>query len=776
MNENEKAKELNEEQHRVDEVIEYIGYQIEELENKVGKRKTDAFQIRKNFWEDVTVNLDNAEEASETFASIKQQAELLSERERSQQHDLKLLRKFDRLKHSPYFGRVDFQEEGDHNTEKVYVGIGSVSDKEGFDFYVYDWRAPISSLYYDYGPGRASYDTPEGLIEGDVLLKKQLLIKQGKVEHVFDTGVTIGDEVLQEVLGSQADAQMKSIVATIQKEQNQIIRNERGKLLIVQGVAGSGKTSVALQRIAYLLYRNRETLQADQVLLFSPNPLFNKYVASVLPELGEENMQQTTFQAYIQYRLSNQFTLEDPFDQLEYVITQKEDPGYYQRIESIRMKSSLSFMKEMDLYLLKLENEGMIFKDIFFRGEAIFTSSWIKETFYQLDSSLSIPNRLEMVSETLMRHVKIIEKEERLKEWVEDEVELLDHEVLQKVYTKLENESKDENGYYDAEREQHLLRSLVVKKKLAAVKNIIKQLRFLNIAEIYCECLKQIKSEEYTSIIYFTEIIDRTVRQIKEANLYYEDITPFLYLKGMLEGFEVNTLIKHVFIDEAQDYSPFQFAYIKRMFPAAKLTVLGDIHQSIHAHTNKEDAFLLLETLFQEQEVEKYTLTKSYRSTKEIVQFTKEIIGQDINPFNRSGSLPILVKVHSEEERFSRIIDHLMRTEQEKDGTVAIICKSENEAFLVYEYLRSRIQVSLIKKNTTEFDSNIIVIPSYLAKGMEFDKVLIFDASKECYNDEEERKLFYTICTRAMHSLCLFYKKEITPFLANISTDLFKTN
>ncbi|MBP3950373.1 RNA polymerase recycling motor HelD [Bacillus suaedae] len=775
MNENEKAKELNEEQHRVDEVIEYIGHQIEELETKVGKRKTDAFQIRKNFWEDVTVNLDNAEEASETFASIKQQAELLSERERSQQHDLKLLRKFDRLKQSPYFGRVDFQEEGEQQSEQVYVGIGSVSDKEGFDFYVYDWRAPISSLYYDYGPGPASYDTPEGLIEGEVLLKKQLLIKRGKVEHVFDTGVTIGDEVLQEVLGSQADAQMKSIVSTIQKEQNQIIRNERGKLLIVQGVAGSGKTSVALQRIAYLLYRNRETLQADQVLLFSPNPLFNKYVASVLPELGEENMQQTTFQAYIQYRLSSQFVLEDPFDQLEYVITQKEDPGYYQRIESIRMKSTLSFMKEIDRYLLKLENGGMIFKDIFFRGEVIFTSSWIKETFYQLDSSLSIPNRLEMVSETLMRHVKIIEKEERLKEWVEDEVELLDHEVLQKVYTKLENESNDENGYYDTEREQHLLRSLVVKKKIAAVKHIIKQLRFLNISEIYCECLKQIKSEEYTSIIYFTEIIDKTVRQIEEANLYYEDITPFLYLKGMLEGFEVNTLIKHVFIDEAQDYSPFQFAYIKKMFPVAKLTVLGDIHQSIHAHTNKEDAFLLLETLFQEQEVEKYTLTKSYRSTREIVEFTKGIIAKDINPFNRSGSLPMLVKVQSEEERFSQIVDRLTRTEQ-KEGTVAIICKSENEAFLVYEYLRSRVQVSLIKKNTTEFDSNIIVIPSYLAKGMEFDRVLIFDASKESYKDEEERKLFYTICTRAMHSLCLFYKKEKTPFLANISVGLYETN
>ena len=322
-----KHPEWQDEQQRVDFVVSEIEIREKTLKEKLGNIKGDVIEIRKNFWDDVTVNLDNAEEAAETFASIKQQAELMSERERSHRHDVRQLKNLHKLKNSPYFGRIDFVESGESQTESIYIGTASFVDQEGIDFYVYDWRAPISSLYYDYGPGQGSYDTPSGLISGEITLKKQFIIRNGEIKHLFHTGITIGDELLQEVLGNASDSQMKSIVATIQKEQNQIIRNEKGRLLIVQGVAGSGKTSAALQRIAYLLYRYRDTLLADEIVLFSPNPLFNSYISTVLPELGEENMQQTTFQDYLEHRLGEKWTLEDPFSQMEYVLTSKEDPA-----------------------------------------------------------------------------------------------------------------------------------------------------------------------------------------------------------------------------------------------------------------------------------------------------------------------------------------------------------------------------------------------------------------------------------------------------------------
>lgn len=238
-------------------------------------------------------------------------------------------------------------------------------------FLIYDWRAPISSLYYDGAPGPASYETPGGQITGTMELKRQFVIDNGEIEVMFDTGVTIGDELLQQVLSHSADDRMKSIVATIQKEQNAVIRNDRSRMLVVQGAAGSGKTSAALQRVAYLLYKYREVLQADQMLLFSPNPLFNSYVSTVLPELGEENMQQTTFQMYLEHRLGHEFQLEDVFSQTESLLNAPDGEEAYIRREGIAYKSSVAFLSAIRQYVNLLEHEGMLFKPLMFQGRPL---------------------------------------------------------------------------------------------------------------------------------------------------------------------------------------------------------------------------------------------------------------------------------------------------------------------------------------------------------------------------------------------------------------------
>lgn len=756
------------EQKRVDFVIEQIKERIEQLEEKLGSINIDVVDIRKKFWEDITVNLDNAEEAAETHASIKQQAELLSERERTHRIAISEVKHLYRLKHSPYFGRIDFTEEGEE-TESIYIGTASFVDKNGLDFYVYDWRAPISSLYYDYGPGPANYETPSGTIEGEVELKRQFIIKNGVIEHLFNTGITIGDEVLQQVLGEDANAQMKSIVATIQKEQNEIIRNEKSKLVLVQGVAGSGKTSAALQRVAYLLYRYRNTLDANQIVLFSPNPMFNSYISTVLPELGEDNMEQTTFQQYLYHRLGAQFTVEDPFTQMEYILQEQQTEEYKQRIDSIKIKSSQTFMAMIDEYVYALSKHGLLFFDISFRGEALFTKEELSEKFYSLESKLSIPNRLYLLTEWIEKAIRRREIEERKKQWVDEAIELLDKETYLKAYQKLQKSKNNENNPIDNyDREHEILAALVVKKQFKPLRKLVHNFEFLDVAGMYKQLFKQnLKHAELNTIA------ETTRQHLNDDFLPYEDATPYLYLKEQLEGFQVNTSIRHVFIDEAQDYTPFQFSFIRGLFPRAKLTVLGDRSQTIYSHSS-EDGFSLLQQGYHTDETSVYDLKKSYRSTKEIVDFTKQILQVDVVPFNRHGEKPVVIQANNEQERNELVYEQLQHYKRLHMGTIAVICKTAQECEEAFSYLKQKEKaIRLITKSSSEYDKGVLIIPSYLAKGVEFDAVIIFNGSKDRYHDESVRKLFYTACTRAMHALTICYVNEISPFLHDIDKETY---
>lgn len=772
--------EWSTEQERVNLVVDKVEKKIKMLEEHMGGKKADVVQIRKSFWEDVTVNLEDADEAIETAASIKQQAELLSELERSHTNAEDQMKSLVKLSESPYFGRIDFKEESEEKADQIYLGIASFYDEEKDQFLVYDWRAPISSLYYDHSLGTAEYEAPGGSVSGEMELKRQYIIRAAKIKSMFDTGVTIGDELLQEVLSRQANPQMKSIVATIQKEQNRIIRNTRGSLLIVQGAAGCGKTSAALQRVAYLLYRYRDTLTANQIVLFSPNDVFNSYVSNVLPELGEENMMQTTFQQYIHHHLGESFELEHPLEQMEAVLTGRGDE-YDIRLDSIRFKASLKFMNMIESYIKHLRKEDMIFKPITFKGRVLITAEQIKEKFYSFADSVSIPNRMKMVSEWLIAQVRKMEKAERKEPWVEEKIHFLDKDVYVKLYQKLQKkEQYTENTFNDLEREQRLLSVYVVSKAFKPLKKRIKALFFVDLKAIYLklftgEAPHWMSAEEAGLPANWKEISSLTTRTVGEGSLYYEDATPYLYLKEKMEGFQTNTSVRHVFIDEAQDYSPFQFAFIQRLFPRSKMTVLGDLNQSIYAHSTG-DAFQMLYDRYGEDQSERIILTQSYRSTKPIVEFSRELIREKkgIVPFNRDGDLPVL-KVSNDREHFIQSVADTVRTLQEKDvKTIAIICKTAEESAEAYNALKDKINVELMQMESSNFKQGTLIIPSYLAKGIEFDAVIVFNASKEQYGKESERKLFYTVCTRAMHELFVISHGEVSPFIKEASPETYE--
>ncbi|CAG7618454.1 DNA helicase IV [Paenibacillus solanacearum] len=771
------------EQERVHSVTGKIQARIERLESEIGASKAEVVDIRKHFWDEVTVNLSTAEDITETYFSMKQQVEVLSERERSYRHAAETLRKLRRLAVSPYFGRIDFAEAGSRQAEQIYLGIASFADEDGETYLIYDWRAPISSLYYDYPPGPAAYATPHGEIAGELMLKRQYAVQSGELKLMFDTGVTIGDELLKQVLSRSSDSQMRTIVATIQKEQNRIIRNDRSRMLIVQGAAGSGKTSAALQRVAYLLYKHREHLKADQMVLFSPNPLFNSYVATVLPELGEENMQQTTFQEYLEHRLGKQFQVEDPFSQLESLLTGADDPQHAVRVSGIRYKSSASYLQAIRAYKERLEREGMRFKSIRFRGEDIVSAEQLRERFYAYDPSIRLTNRIVLMQEWLLEQIAEFEEAEWQKHWVEDEIELLSNEDYQRAYSKLRRSKRGKSFTFDDfDKERELLARMVVSEKLKPVRQRIKRLRYVDVTGLYRNLFEE--PERIAKLLAdaplpeaWPLVCKQTLERLDRSELPYEDATPYLYLRELLLGFETNTAVRHVLVDEAQDYSPFQLEFLKRLFPQARMTALGDLNQSIYAHASVMHDMDPLTELYGADQTEVIRLTRSYRSTEPIVRFTRGMVpgGDAIEPFNRSGEKPVLTLTGSRDELHDAIVRDIEALYAEGYESVALICKTAGESEEAYEALKDRLPLGLITKSSPSFEKGTLVIPAYLAKGVEFDAVVIYNASGEQYRTEDVRKLFYTACTRAMHTLRLYSLGEPTPFITSVSEDTYET-
>lgn len=798
-------KEWRKEQERLDYVSEKLKARIAELEPLVSELHNQASDIRRRFWEDVTVNTSSEEEFEETFYAIKQQAALLSERERGHKLLKQQWKSLNRLLPSPYFGRIDFVEDGQTASEQIYIGVSSFVDEDELSFLIYDWRTPIASLYYDHSPGAAYYDTPIGRITGTMELKRQYQIHNGQLRNMFDASVTIGDELLQQALAKGADSQMKSIVSTIQKEQNAIIRDDHSRLLIVQGAAGSGKTSAALQRVAYLLYKNRDTLKADQIVLFSPNPIFNSYVSTVLPELGEENMQQTTLQEFLEYWLGSSLSLEDPFDQMEYVLTAQSTANYEARLQGIKYKASEAFLQALQNYAQWLEREGMLFKGIAFRDRELISGEQIRTQFYSYDSSLRVSNRIELLQRWLMQELKQLERKECNASWVEEEINYLDNEQYAEVFSKLHKEREvldlaehyaigseiifnkrreDEGDFNFAEREEELLKQMIVKSSFKPLRQGVKKLAFIDIHSLYTqlfddEAAYREKTGESELPELWPEICQQTKQKLARHELYYEDATPYLYLKELIEGVRTNKEIRHVFVDEGQDYSPFQYEYLKKLFPRARMTVLGDFGQAIYMQsTNLQHANSPLLRLYGEAETSLIRLTRSYRSTREIVEFTKMLLtdASDIVPFDRSGAKPLLVNVAGEEQREQRMLSDIAALQADGFDSIAIITKTAAESRAAYEALQQQGSeaVQLITKETATFQKGVMVIPVYLAKGVEFDAVLIYEASAQVYNHENERKLLYTACTRAMHQLLLYSTGEWSPLLQGIHPDLYE--
>lgn len=738
--------ESNLENQWLQKTLKEANRQLEEKRNEEDKLKKDAIETQRELWNDLgSISAENGLEQLSEFMSF---MDVMKHQKRSHEFTKKLKDKYERMIESPYFGRIDFTEACETESQKCYIGLSNLINDD-YDFLVYDWRAPISSMFYDYEIGQASYECPEGIISGKITKKRQYKIKDGKIEYMFDSNLNIDDDVLQELLGKNSDEKMKTIVTSIQREQNQVIRNEKYKNLIVQGAAGSGKTSIALHRIAYLLYKHKDKITSENIMIFSPNNIFNDYISNVLPQLGEDNICQTTFKDYMHKELGDEFKKESPAEMMEYILNNNGKITYKDRIENIEFKTSLEFTNILKEYLNYLETDDRCFEDIIVRGELIISSKELQTLFSNDYSNLPIKKRLEKIK---ARIIFLIEPYE--KAWIDE------------IFKELQA-----SGDYIEKEEMIEKSTFILKKHLKEVYSKISRMTELDLIDTYKNLFKNLDMFlEKANVEYDKNIIDNiktyTMDNLSVKSLYYEDQVILLYLKGALGGIPNTSQIKYVIIDEAQDYTPLQYEIFYKLFKSANMTILGDINQSINPFMNVGDYNNIPNVLKNDTCI--INLSKTYRSTMEITRFSRKLLTKAIDDeyVERHGDEPRVTGFKEKDYMNEKLIEGIKAYKHKNYKSIGIITKTAHEAKEVYEFLKeNHINVEAIIKDDDEYVNGVLVIPSYLSKGLEFDIVVIYDASEERYNSEDERLLLYTCCTRALHVLNIYYLGEITPLL-----------
>ena len=673
-------KEEKYEKKHLNDTIKIIRSKISELGQELYDKEEKVLEFKELIW-DSKHDMDPAEMR---FMMAQSDAEVIRMQRKGKYFQLLY-----RIQGKPYFGMIKFKDNETKTEEEIYIGITHV--EEDMKQYVYDWRSPICSLFYDYETGPASYQAPEGIIKGDLNVKRQYTIENGILKGIFDTSINIEDEVLQQVLLEDSNDKMKNIVNTIQQEQNKVIRNIEDKTLIVQGIAGSGKTSVALHRIAFLLYKLKN-LSSNNVLIFSPNKIFSEYISNVLPELGEDNTLQTTFTKFMESNLYEYRNVEE----------------FTKFIERFYKDKNI----DKDLITFKQSDEIVDIVDEYIKN-------YVKETYFigDLDTRdfTYTKDELNYFLHERYNHMKF-------------------YEILPIIATKICD------THYKGKKTNH-------KKLVSLLTKLLNRPK--DIKAIY----KNFYLSKYFKEAYKREISEKEIDSwLRTKTLNYEDACIMIYMKGLLEGFDYKALIKQVVIDEAQDYNKLQYKIIKEIFKQSGFTILGDVNQTINPYY-KYNSLKDLEEIFNE-DTKYLELTKTYRSSEEIIDYTNKILGLTyVTAIRKANNHPVLKRDNSNLKE-NLIVD--INNLKKEYKSIAIITKTDEEAEKLYELLKEDLNtISLLNTDTEKFNRDLIIVPAYTAKGLEFDSVIIYTDKDNKYL-ESEKYLYYVACTRAQHQLIIY--------------------
>lgn len=753
------------EQHHLEQVVKEVRKAEEKASGTIENAKRDVKGLSKQF-NDIHMNTTTYSGMMDTAMSVRAQQQMLDERENSWQHAADRLSTLKRLEAKPYFARIDFLEKGAQKPETIYIGLASFSDRPDH-FLVYDWRAPISSIYYDGKLGPVTYETPVGKQEVDVRLKRQFQIEDGTIVTLYDTDEAVTDQMLLSALGTHSSTKMKSIVTTIQKTQNEIIRDAKDELLFVQGAAGSGKTAAVLQRVAWLLYRYRGNLTASQVVLFSPNQLFNDYIDQVLPELGEHNMVQMTYFQYVNRRVPRLHvqTLQQRFESSQAAVDQNIN----------RLLTSLSSFKAVGAYAKALGQRGLRFRNLMFHGKPFFTKEQIKTIYYSFNRNYNLGNRLDATKDALDHQLRSRVGGAMRSKWAEAAVQSLSKEQMDAMMNNRPREFESDKQEYNFYAKQ------IVLKEFAPIHRAIRHNMWININAQYLLFLKALPKMVDLQKFDLTEqqwaaFIEKTTQNLKERQISAAGISIYLYLYDLLTGKRGERDIRYVFVDEVQDYDAFQLAYLKFSFPNARFTLLGDLNQAIFTGANSRQLLRQLGTMFDPEKTKVVQLTKSYRSTKQITDFTKHILkdGEKIEAFERQGKRPSIYQLTSLNDAVAQVVA-VLKDYQKQHDAVAIIGKTLADSEQIYQLLAKQgVKVTLIRTENQRLVDGVLVVPSYLAKGLEFDAVIVWDVNDQKYHGDGERQLLYTICSRAMHDLTIVSVGQASQLFADVPSQEYE--
>lgn len=679
------------------------------------------------------------------------------------------------VKDKPYFARIDFTEDNSNQLEKLYIGKISVLDSSTQNPIIIDWRAPISNLYYDGRIGKSSYDLPDGVIEGNISLKRQYFIENQILEKYSDIDLKATDELLQVALEQKADDRLKNIVATIQGEQNAIIRADINKPLIVQGVAGSGKTTIALHRIAYLIYKYEKEFDPDNFMIIAPNKFFLNYISNVLPDLGVENVKQYTFEDLAYEVIGKKLKISDSNEKLVTIVNKEFDNINNGNIEIIieesKMKSSIKFKKIVDEYLQFLAENYLPKKDFIIENVRIMRYETMQKLFLETYKNLNFIRRIEEIKKHIFS--KIRNNVETIRDTITAKRSARINKMLKENISEEEKRKKRIEIFEEYEKILKYLDKNDIKITNFFFNEIEKKEAIL----YYKEMVKDFIYDKIENEILATYFVKNTLSNLEKNEVTFEDLAPILYIHLNIYGGRASNKLRHVIIDEAQDYGEFQFSVLKTILNSNSMTILGDIAQGVHFYRGIEDWQKFIEIEFPEEGATFTTLEKTYRTTKEIMDKANKVISKlpSLEKKNIVLGEPVIygkdsihiLKKANEKEIIEDIVKRIKQYKSEGYKSFAIIGKDMYECKDIKKRIDKYIEnVKLIKSKDSEYFAGISVVPSYLAKGLEFDAVMLYNVDENTYKNEIlDIKLLYVAITRAMSKLDAYYIENLTELL-----------
>ena len=710
------------EEKRLAQTISLAEEQLKQAKEAADKKKSEIIEAKKDVRENTEHGITSlyTSDGFEALVELSQYINPVTDKiidYEEEEHKILLLEKMIK---SPYFARIDFKFDDEDEFEKIYIGRSSLRKNSYQEMYVYDWRSPIASVFYRFMTGEAFYDAPCGRVTGELNLKRQYEIKNGTLEYFFDSDVQIVDEFLRQLLSQNTTAKMKAIVETIQHEQDVVIRDMENDLLMVQGVAGSGKTSIALHRAAYLMYQGLQTkLSANNIMIISPNSIFEQYISNVLPELGEDNVISSVFEDILS-ELLNGRKIQSRNDFLENLIVNSK----YKEISrnSIEFKTSSFFREILDQFLIDIPRQWIEFEDVYYEGKCVVSGQILKDKILgRPETPLGI------------------------------KLEQLEDYILEQIFGTGKGRGHKE--------EKNLIKQEIQKFIKIDIVELYKIL-FSNEAYFYSLLQNSNPSQNIKNIWKYTK------ENLEADSLYYDDAIAIAYLYLKIYGTNKYKNIKQVVIDEAQDYYPLQYEIFNLLFSNAKFTILGDMKQTL---AKKEDIsfYEQIQKILNKKKSSLIMLDKSFRCTNEILNFSLKFIEQSsqIKSFNRNGDSPKVYIADNSEIFIDEIVKEIKLCQEKGFQSICLICKTEKNSTYLFNKIKHKLDIQLIKNGSVSDLQGVFILPVYMSKGLEFDAVLICDADSQNYHDEDDKNILYVACTRALHKLSLFCENEVSPLI-----------